>query len=479
MLNKKVSLFSLVMLNITAVVSLSSVAYMATLGFQSVIFYIFAAILFLVPSSMICAELSGMMTKNNGGVFSWVKEGLGEKAGVIAMWLEWFNNVISFPGTISTIIATIALVAFPSLMENKYTLWLIMLAVFWLITLFNLLPMKRVVILNIVGALFGMILPGILLICGAVYYLVIGKVETSFHGVNDLIPIASFGTFALLVKTLSAYSGIQSVAFHMKNIENPQRNVPRSMLFAVVIILLLTMLPTLSLVIILPVNEVNPLNGLVQAISVVMSYLGFGVVSQFIVAFLIGIGMLSALSTWVLGPARGMQEAAEAKLFPSFCQRKNASGMPVNMLLIQVCIGSILSLAFLLMPSIVSAFALLIALTSQFTVLMWIMILVSAIRLRYTKRDADRSFRVGGKRKGNAILILMASLAIIACLLGFVAGLFPPAFSHIKSMGWYIIIMVLADAVIIAIPLVWIYFSHRKQLEHKRRCSRIALNSIP
>lgn len=138
--------------------------------------------------------------QNNGGVFSWVKEGLGEKAGVIAMWLEWFNNVISFPGTISTIIATITLVAFPSLMENKYILWLIMLAVFWLITLFNLLPMKRVVILNIIGALFGMILPGILIICGAVYYLVIGKVETSFHGVNDLIPIASFGTFALLVK---------------------------------------------------------------------------------------------------------------------------------------------------------------------------------------------------------------------------------------------------------------------------------------
>ncbi len=98
--NKKISVLSLTALNISAIVSLSSIAFMATIGLQSVFFYLVAAVTFLVPTSLICAELSSMLTKNNGGrVFSWVKAGLGEKAGVLAMWLEWFNNVVSFPST--------------------------------------------------------------------------------------------------------------------------------------------------------------------------------------------------------------------------------------------------------------------------------------------------------------------------------------------------------------------------------------------
>lgn len=67
------------MLNISAIISLSSIAYMATIGLQSVFFYLIAAVTFLLPTSLICAELSSMITQNNGGVFSWVKAGLGEK----------------------------------------------------------------------------------------------------------------------------------------------------------------------------------------------------------------------------------------------------------------------------------------------------------------------------------------------------------------------------------------------------------------
>ncbi|BCD89917.1 hypothetical protein fh0823_00560 [Francisella halioticida] len=83
--NKKISTLSLTMLNISAIISLSSIAYMATIGLQSIFFYLIAAVTFLLPTSLVCAELSSMITQNNGGVFSWVKAGLGEKAGMLAM----------------------------------------------------------------------------------------------------------------------------------------------------------------------------------------------------------------------------------------------------------------------------------------------------------------------------------------------------------------------------------------------------------
>ncbi|MDE4940698.1 amino acid transporter, partial [Francisella tularensis subsp. holarctica] len=80
---------------------LSSIAYMATIGLQSVFFYLIAAVTFLLPTSLICAELSSMITQNNVGVFSWVKAGLGEIAGVLAMWLGGFNKVVGFPSSVT------------------------------------------------------------------------------------------------------------------------------------------------------------------------------------------------------------------------------------------------------------------------------------------------------------------------------------------------------------------------------------------
>ncbi|MDE5002669.1 amino acid permease, partial [Francisella tularensis] len=101
---------------------------MATIGLQSVFFYLIAAVTFLVPTSLICAELSSMITQNNGGVFSLVKAGLGEKAGVLAMWLEWFNIVVGFPSSVTALIATFSYICFRNFAENTHTsitFWLI------------------------------------------------------------------------------------------------------------------------------------------------------------------------------------------------------------------------------------------------------------------------------------------------------------------------------------------------------------------
>ena len=462
--NKKISILSLTMLNISAIVSLSSIAFMATIGLQSVFFYLIAAITFLLPTSLICAELSSMITKNNGGVFSWVKAGLGEKAGVLAMWLEWFNNVVGFPSSVTALVATLSYVGFRGFAENTQTsfaFWSVMVATFIAVSLFNFLPLRRVVILNIIGAIFGMILPGVLLMAGAIYFVVIGQSHLEYNGVSDMIPVFSLATYALLVKTLSSYSGIQSVAFHMTNIDNPQKNIPRSILLATVLIVSLTVLATLALMIVVPVKDVNVLNGLIQGISAVLSIIGLAGAEPMI-AIMVTIGMLAALSTWVLGPARGMQTAAEQEFFPKIMAGKNKAGMHVNMLVIQIFIVLILSLSFLVMPSVYAAFAMLVAITSQFTVVMWVMIFVAAIRLRFTKPDAHRVFYVG-KRNSNWLLVTMSLVAIFMCVLGFVLGLFPPAFSHVKDVFQYTMILIVAYVIIIAIPLVWIWL-HRKRI---------------
>jgi amino acid transporter len=444
------------MINITAVMSLSSIAYMATIGLQNVAFFAFAAILFFIPSALISAELGGMLTNNNGGVYTWVSKAFGKNSGLVAIWMEWFNNIIAAPASMAALVATFAYVGFPELAHNATAMFLLLLLVTWVMTLFNFLPIGKVAILSIIGGSLGMILPGVLLIICAIYWLLSGApLQVSFSTAGDWIPTMSFATFALLVKVLGSYSGIQAVSFHTRNVKNPRVNIPISMLITVVIIFCITTLASVSLASIVPSADRNALNGLIQAIALVMHRLNLDWLAH-IISLFICVGMLAGVSIWILSPARGMQEVAAQGLIPKVFARTNKHGMPTGVLLIQAVICSLLATLFLLMPSIEAAFAMIVALTGQFTIMMWVLVFASALRLRYIAPDLERPFRVG--KTGNMAMIFWATLGIIACSCGFFLGLFPPKFSHVQNIGNYVILMIIADIIIIAVPFIYIKF---------------------
>lgn len=452
--HKELKLFALVMINVTAVMSLSSIAYMATIGLQNVAFFAFAALLFFIPSALISAELGGMFTNNNGGVYTWVSSAFGKNSGLVAIWMEWFNNIIAAPASIAALVATFAYVGFPAIAHNAAAMFFLLLIVTWAMTFFNFLPISKVAVLSVVGGLFGMILPGVLLIICAIYWLFSGApLQVSFSTTNDWIPTATFATFALLVKVLGSYSGIQAVSFHTRNVKKPQVNIPISMLITVVVIFCTTTLASVSLASIVPSSDRNALNGLIQAIALVMHRLNLDYLSHIISVF-ICVGMLAGVSIWLLSPARGMQEVAMQGLIPKVFAKTNAHGMPVGVLVVQAVICSLISTLFLLMPSIEAAFAMIIALTGQFTIVMWILVFTSAVYLRYSAKNIKRPFRVG--KQGNAAMFFWAILGIIACSCGFFLGLFPPKFSHVQNIASYVTLMVLADVIIIAIPLLYI-----------------------
>ncbi|OEZ33189.1 hypothetical protein AS144_06690 [Francisella endosymbiont of Amblyomma maculatum] len=67
-----------------------------------------------------------------------------------------------------------------------------------IISLFNCFPLRKVVIVNIISAVFGMIIPGILLVSGAIYFLVTGQSNLEYYGFSDLLPVFSIGTYAII-----------------------------------------------------------------------------------------------------------------------------------------------------------------------------------------------------------------------------------------------------------------------------------------
>lgn len=88
--------FTLAMINVSAIVSLRGMPAESTYGLSSVFYYIFAAVFFLVPVSLVAAELTTGWPQK-GGVYRWVGEAFGKKWGFLAIWLQWIESTIWFP----------------------------------------------------------------------------------------------------------------------------------------------------------------------------------------------------------------------------------------------------------------------------------------------------------------------------------------------------------------------------------------------
>lgn len=92
----RMGVFTLAMINVSAIVSLRGMPAESTYGLSSVFYYIFAAVFFLVPVSLVAAELTTGWPQK-GGVYRWVGEAFGKKWGFLAIWLQWIESTIWFP----------------------------------------------------------------------------------------------------------------------------------------------------------------------------------------------------------------------------------------------------------------------------------------------------------------------------------------------------------------------------------------------
>ena len=110
--------FTLAMINVSAIVSLRGMPAESTYGLSSVFYYIFAAVFFLVPVSLVAAELTTGWPQK-GGVYRWVGEAFGKKWGFLAIWLQWIESTIWFPTVLTFAAVSAALGAVVSQLSDR------------------------------------------------------------------------------------------------------------------------------------------------------------------------------------------------------------------------------------------------------------------------------------------------------------------------------------------------------------------------
>jgi len=411
-------------ISLAAVLTLRGMPSVAEYGWASIGLYVFGAIFFLIPLALVCAEL-GTAWPKAGGLYAWVRQGFGPKSGFLAVWFEWIEGIVWFPTVLAFVAATIAYIFAPALSNNKVYLVLVMLGVFWGMTLINFLGLRWTSLLNNVGVTIGTLVPAAILIILGVYWLVAGKHIAIPFSAGKLLPnFGSINNLVFFVGVLLGYAGIELFGFHAKETKDPQRTYPRAIIASALVIVAISIFATLAISFVVPQAKLSLVAGLMQAFAVFFKLLGLSPVVTQIMAALTGLGTLALISVWLLGPSKGLYAAERTGDLPPVVHAVNRRHIPVGVLVAQGILGTMFALLFLFVPSINASYWMLSALTTQILVMMYIMILAAGIRLRYTEPNTPRPFRIPGGKTG---MWVVAGVGIFGSGLGFVLGFFPPS----------------------------------------------------
>lgn len=452
---KSLSVFTLAMINVAAIGSVKNWPFISEYGFSSLFYLLLGALIFFFPVSLISAELATGWPKK-GGIFIWVKEAFGHKTGFLAIWLLWIENFAWYPTILSFAVSALTYVFDPALAENRYFTLSLVLLFFWGATFVNFFGMRTSGWVSSVGAFCGTIIPGLfIVILGLVWYFSGSPLHIDFSASSFLPDLSSFANMVFFTGVMLAFCGMEMSAVHALDVRNPQKDYPRAILLSAIIILGLSILGVLSIAVVVPKTEISLVAGALQAISVFVQSYGINWTIPFI-AVLMAIGAIGSVSTWIIGPSKGMLAAAEDGDLPHYFKKTNQRGVPTRLLLIQGLIVTLLSFMFLLMPTVSSGFWILSVLVAQLYLVMYILMFASAIKLRYSKPTVSRPYKIPGGKMG---MWMTAGVGIIGASFALIIGYFPPPQIATGNRYFYTGFLLIATALGCALP----YLMSRKR----------------
>lgn len=453
----KIGVMTLAIMNVAAVVSLRGLPAEAVYGLSSAFYYLFAAIVFLIPTSLVAAELAAMFSNKEGGVFRWVGEAYGKRYGFLAIFLQWIESTIWYPTVLTFGAVSIAYIGLNDahdavLASNKVFTLITVLVIYWVATFISLKGLGWVSKISKIGATVGTIIPAGLLILFGIIYLATGGQNHMDMSQGFFPDLSNFNNLVLASSIFLFYAGMEMSGIHVMDVQPPaSKNYPKAIFIGAIIIVVIFVLGTFALGLIIPAKDINLTQSLLVGFDNYLRYLHIHWASP-IIAIALMFGVLAGVLTWVAGPSKGIFAVGKAGYLPPFFQKTNKIGVQKNILIIQGCIVTLLSLLFVVMPSVQSFYQMLSQLTVLLYLIMYMLMFTAAIALRYKMPKAERPFAIG--RKGNGLIWLIAGIGFLGALLAFVLSFIPPSQINTGSNTVWFTVLIIGCVIFVAIPLI-------------------------
>lgn len=454
---------ALIMLNIATVTSMLGLPSASLYGISSIFLYFLALVLFLVPISLICAEL-GAMFPSEGGIYLWVSKALGYRVGIFATWLQWVQSLFFYPLSL-TFAAVTCTYIIPnesirlSLSNNTVYIISFILIAFFGCTLISLLGLSKVARLSVYGILIGIIIPASLLFLFMIFFYLFGNISQININLHNAIPnFTNIDQLVMAGSILVFFSGMEVNAAHIKMMKNPTKDYPIALMFTCIILFIIYVTGTLSISVIVPKDEINITRSVIVALEKYVTYFNMSYLTP-VIAFGLSLGVLTKTLTWINGPTSVIKYIADQGLIPSIFQLKNKNESPIFILIIQAIIVTLIVLLYLFSSHIQSIYQMLMQMTNALYLTMYVILFITFIKLRIKNKDLNRPFMAG---KSNFKAFFIAFMGLFSSIVTIILCFLPPEQLGIENKQSYIYMLLLIYSTMTIPVLVYLIFTNSK-----------------
>jgi len=418
---KSLGRFDMVFFTVCAFVGLDTLGTVASNGAQGFTWLVVLAIFFVVPYALLMAEVGSAFTQE-GGPYEWAKMAFGRLQGSISAVLYWVTNPLWVGGSL-------AFIATEAWNDNIFGIgagsagdYIFKLIFIWLSIGVAIISLRRGKWIPNVGAFLRVIVLGFFTLTTIIYAIK--------HGVNgfpagDLKPTGAI-FLALVPVLIFNYVGFELQNGAAEEMENPQRDVPLSVLRSGITGVLLYAIPIFAILIVLPLKQVTGIGGFLDAVT--ETFTVYGGAQDFLLGVMT-IGFVATLLTsgavWMIGSDRILAVAAYDGAFLRYFGRFNAKlGTPVR---VNVMSGVAASIFMILAVAAFnsgadSKFLVVLTIAISTTLISYLWIFPAAVKLRFSHPHVHRPYRVPF---GNAGMWITGVLTTFWVAVGSWVAVFP------------------------------------------------------
>lgn len=340
---KSLTLFGFFAMTASMVMAVYEYPTFATSKLHLVFYLLLGGFLWFIPVALCAAEMATVDGWEKGGVFTWTGKNLGKKYGFANLFFEFFEITVGFVTMIYFILGALSYVFdWPALNSNPMIKFIGVLVIFWILALSQFGGTKYTAKIAKIGFIVGILLPAAILIILALVYIIQGN-PIYISSKDTFVPdFTKVNTLVVFVSFILSYMGVEASATHANEMDNPKKEYPLAMLLLVIVAIVVSTLGGLAIAAVIPQDQINLSAGVVQTFAVLLGHFtANNTILVKIIALLLAFGVIAEVSSWVVGPTRGMIIAAEEGTIPKSWAKTNEHDVPVYLVIAQGIIVSI------------------------------------------------------------------------------------------------------------------------------------------
>lgn len=440
---KKLSFLTVISTVICVVFVCEAAAPAAAIGNQQFFWWIFLILTFLLPYGMIVAEL-GTTYDGEGGIYDWVRDGLGDRWGARISWYYWVNYPL-WIASLATMFPDILGMVFGVTFDLPVAI-AIELAFVWIVYLMgrskaadsewvlNGGAIIKVAVAVIVGAL-------------GIWYAMENGFASDMSPATFLPELTNTNALGYLSIIIFNFMGFEVICTMTDDMANPERDIPKAIIMGGIAIAVIYLFAGFGIGAAIPAADIDPDYGMIYAVQTMV---GDSAIFKIIcIAFLIT--LFANMAAWSFGVNSVARYAAEHGNMPKvFASMISKDDMPNGANLVNAVVASlVLALQLVPIDAISNGiFWMLFGTSVVFLLLTYIPMFPAFLNLRKNDPNRERVFTFPFK---GALMKVAIAVPCIELVLTIVATVVPLSEAEIADkvpmLIIFIVILLLGEVV--------------------------------